>query len=141
MATAYRTFVVRQRELDQLLHSQNGTVGQHFQTTAAAVTRMAKQVAGEKLQRHTGESGYHAGFRSQVDHGPRLRVWNSSKIASYIENGTRPHLIRPRRAGGVLRFTARGGGVVFARVVHHPGTKPYRILETALSRVVKRDRR
>lgn len=140
MATATRTIVMRQRELDQLLHSQHGTVGQHFQGTATKVTRMARQVAGEKLQRHSGASGYHDGFRSQVDPGPRLRVWNTSSIASYIENGTRPHLIRPRRAGGLLRFQSRGGGIVYARVVHHPGTKAYRVLETALRRVVGRDR-
>lgn len=140
MAQVTRTLVIRQRELDQMLHSQRGTVGQHFQSTATKVTRMARQVASEKLQRHSGASGYHDGFRSQVDPGPRMRVWNSSAIGTYIENGTRPHLIRPRRPGGVLRFQSRGGGVVYARVVHHPGTKPYRILETALRRVVGRDR-
>jgi hypothetical protein len=59
----------------------------------------------------------------------------------YLEHGTRPHIIRPR-AGKTLRFPARGVGTtlagrvrtgtvrklgnaayVFAKVVHHPGTK------------------
>lgn len=51
--------------------------------------------------------------------------------ASYVMNGTRPHEIRPRRRGGTLRFTT-GGRVVYARVVHHPGTQPNRFLWKAL---------
>lgn len=41
--------------------------------------------------------------------------------AGYTNDGTAPHTIRPRRARA-LRFTV-GGRVVFARVVHHPGTR------------------
>lgn len=41
--------------------------------------------------------------------------------AEFTEKGTRPHVIRPRRAKA-LRFVS-GGRTVFARVVHHPGTK------------------
>ena len=41
--------------------------------------------------------------------------------ANYQEFGTRPHLIRPRRARA-LRFVV-GGRVVFARLVRHPGNR------------------
>ncbi len=44
------------------------------------------------------------------------------RYASYIENGTPPHEIRPKRARA-LRFVMNGS-VVFARSVQHPGTKP-----------------
>jgi hypothetical protein len=55
--------------------------------------------------------------------------------AAYVEYGTRAHIIRPRNKR-ILRFPAnghsarltgsvrRGGDAVFAREVHHPGTKP-----------------
>lgn len=46
-----------------------------------------------------------------------------AKYASFVENGTRPHDIRPRNAKALRWVDA--GGVHFARVVHHPGTKPY----------------
>jgi hypothetical protein len=46
----------------------------------------------------------------------------SAKYAPAVEFGTRPHIIRPRRAK-VLRFAA-GGRVVFTKLVRHPGTKP-----------------
>lgn len=40
--------------------------------------------------------------------------------ATWLENGTRPHEIRPRNAR-TLVFQANGA-TVFARAVHHPGT-------------------
>lgn len=136
MAT-YRSLVIRKGPYDQFLTSPSGTVGQHFQKIAAAVTREAKSVADQKLQRHTGQVS--AGFRSEVSHGPRIKVWNLSPIFKYLERGTRPHIIKPKRAS-VLVFKARDGSLVHTRLVHHPGTRAYRILETALRRVVGRDR-
>jgi hypothetical protein len=59
--------------------------------------------------------------------------------AGDVEYGTRPHIIRPRTKS-ILRFPAngrsarltgslrRGGDAVFAREVHHPGTKPHPFL-------------
>lgn len=56
--------------------------------------------------------------------------------AVYLEHGTRPHEITPR-AARALRFAASpagrrlsgaprvGAAVVFAKRVHHPGSKPY----------------
>ena len=40
---------------------------------------------------------------------------------AYLESGTRPHVIVPRKKRA-LRFKA-SGGVVFAKRVNHPGTK------------------
>jgi hypothetical protein len=50
--------------------------------------------------------------------------------ALYEHDGTRPHIIRPRKKK-VLRFPA-GGGVVFARSVNHPGTTGSFFLARAL---------
>ncbi|MFZ3595035.1 hypothetical protein [Streptomyces sp. BH104] len=48
----------------------------------------------------------------------------------YVINGTRPHLIRPRRKK-VLRFEV-GGREVFTKLVRHPGTKANDFLGKAL---------
>lgn len=40
----------------------------------------------------------------------------------FLIEGTKPHIIRAK-GRGFLRFMGRGGGVVFARMVNHPGTK------------------
>lgn len=47
----------------------------------------------------------------------------SAAYASYVEEGTRPHVIEPRRA--TMLSWMGIGGLVFARRVQHPGTRPY----------------
>jgi len=70
-------------------------------------------------------------------HGNEYHVIAGSRIAYYapfVEFGTRPHIIRPRRAR-VLRFEVRGK-VVYARIVHHPGSRPVRYMGHALDRTL-----
>jgi HK97 gp10 family phage protein len=70
----------------------------------------------------TGNLRDSIGVRSQGDSiviGPDMGL---APYAGYVEFGTAPHEIRPKTAKA-LRFTV-GGKVVFARVVHHPGTRP-----------------
>lgn len=142
---AYRTLEFRQAQLDQVLRSPDGLVGRYFTQRGGEVTREAKALAGSKLQRRSGQ--YADGFKSTTVRGEggelRLRIENTRprapggyNVAAGLEAGTRPHIIRPRKANGVLVFTARSGETVFAREVHHPGTKAYRIMETALRRVL-----
>lgn len=49
----------------------------------------------------------------------------------YHHDPTSPHIIRPNRRKR-LRFVDRTGRVVFARVVHHPGTRGTYFLTRAL---------
>jgi len=51
-----------------------------------------------------------------------------------VEYGTQPHIIRPRDAR-VLAFPG-AGGMVFAREVHHPGTRPQPYMGPAFERNV-----
>ena len=74
-------------------------------------------------------------------------IGTDDEIFGYVDQGTRAHIITPRRPGYPLRFrsgyrakTAPGriwaqtggafGNWVRAMYVNHPGTKPRRILET-----------
>jgi hypothetical protein len=63
-------------------------------------------------------------FRGSVTIGSDL------EYAAMVNDGTRPHIIRPRRAR-VLRFQV-GGRTVYAREVHHPGTRANPFLDRAL---------
>ena len=63
-----------------------------------------------------------------------LTVGSDVEYAGFVNDGTRPHQIKPRRTGGVLRFTV-GGRVVYARVVNHPGTRARPFLDRALREV------
>jgi hypothetical protein len=68
--------------------------------------------------------------------------------AVYLEYGTRPHDIRPRRRKA-LRFAAKGqpvrltgapkkgSAVVFAKVVRHPGTQPYPFMRPSAERAIR----
>lgn len=79
-----------------------------------------------------------AGIRSSIRYthaGPVGTITSTHPATIYVVNGTRPHIIRPRRAGGVLRFTI-GGRVVYARYVNHPGTRPNDFLLEALRAAV-----
>lgn len=135
---AYRSVRIDERALRNVVASGMSRLG----TTA---TNEAKSEAGRKLTRRTGN--YAGSFRSTTTasgpHGPRLRIENTAKtadgrpLAPIIEHGSRPHVIRPKKAGGMLVFEIKGE-TVFAREVNHPGTKPYRIMETALRRAVAR---
>lgn len=55
--------------------------------------------------------------------------------APYVNDGTAPHVIRPRNAQA-LRFRV-GGRIVYARVVNHPGTRPNPFLDRALREVTR----
>lgn len=76
---------------------------------------------------------------------PRFTVGSNVEYAEMVHDGTRPHVIRPKRAH-TLRRSSRGvvkpalrfvvnGRVVYARVVHHPGTLPRPFLDRALAEV------
>jgi len=72
--------------------------------------------------------------------GASVFVGTDDEIYGYVDQGTRPHVIRPRRAR-FLRFRTgykaktsprkigsgpggASGPVRFAKIVHHPGTQP-----------------
>lgn len=47
----------------------------------------------------------------------------TSDHAVFVDEGTKPHVIRARNASA-LAFPGKNGSTVFAREVNHPGTKP-----------------
>jgi len=61
--------------------------------------------------------------------------------ADMAHDGTRPHIIRPRRAGGVLTFYWRKvGHVVNLPYVSHPGMQGKKFLSGPMERVGRRNR-
>lgn len=64
---------------------------------------------------------------------PQFTVFTNVDYAPMVHDGTRPHIIRPVRAQ-VLRFMV-GGRVVYAKVVHHPGTRARPFLDRAVREV------
>lgn len=57
--------------------------------------------------------------------GRIVRMTNARKYAGAIEYGARAHTIAARRRRA-LRFRGRDGTIIFRRVVHHPGNRPFK---------------
>jgi hypothetical protein len=83
---------------------------------------------------------------TQADGSFDLIVGTDDRIYGYVDQGTRPHIIRPKHAKalaflsgyraktapGVIGATGGGGfgSRVFAQLVHHPGTKARKFTQT-----------
>lgn len=65
----------------------------------------------------------------------RVDVYTHDPVAPYVEWPTLPHIIVPRRPGGMLRFWDAFGNTVYARIVHHTGTKGSFMLTTSLAEI------
>lgn len=60
-------------------------------------------------------------------------VGTNEKYAAPVEFGTRPHTIYPKNRR-FLAFKSKSGGMIFARKVNHPGSKPYPFMRPAFER-------
>lgn len=67
------------------------------------------------------------------DGGHRGVVGTNVAYALAVHQGSRPHVIVPRRAV-VLAFPGSGGRTVFARRVNHPGTRANPFMKRAMEK-------
>lgn len=89
-------------------------------TRARRVQRNARRMAPGRMGRKV----------NAVVVGKHVRIESTHPATMYVIRGTRPHIIRPRYRKA-LKFRVQGR-TVFARVVHHPGTKANDFLTKAL---------
>ena len=95
---------------------QSGTQ-QALSRTAEAAATYAK--LSRLYKSHT--YGLRSSIHTKVGTGQAI-VSANARYASWVENGTRPHVIVPRRKTW-LRFE-QAGQIRFAKSVQHPGTQP-----------------
>ncbi|WP_284576856.1 hypothetical protein [Streptomyces sp. 2P-4] len=111
-------------QLARLLRLRNGTVARRLAARTERTARIAEREAPGRMGRFVSW---------EVTEGPQgLQgvITCDHPATRFVLDGTRPHLIRPRRRKA-LRFEV-GGDVVFAKLVRHPGTKPNNFLGRAL---------
>jgi hypothetical protein len=65
---------------------------------------------------------------AQPGPGDTIIVGPTADYGGYVNNGTRPHIIRSH---GPWPLRSRATGQVFGPVVHHPGTRAQRYVEAA----------
>lgn len=125
-------FVLNHAEFDKLTKSPQGDVGKFLRKRAQILQQLAKRQVGVK----TG--ALKRSIRYQVVRDSRglvATVGSNNRIALMHHNGTKPHIILPKRAP-VLRFYSHGR-IVYSKMVHHPGTKPNKYLTDNLSRAIR----
>lgn len=115
---------IDQGAIRRLLRSRSGPA---YRKLSARTERVAG-IAEEEAPGHMGDF-----VQWRVEEGPKgLQgvITCDHPAVIFVLKGTRPHLIRPRRAKA-LRFDV-GGTTVFAKLVHHPGTRPNDFMARAL---------
>ncbi|MCS6302373.1 MAG: HK97 gp10 family phage protein [Nitrospira sp.] len=90
-----------------------------------AAARTTKRASGDVLKVRTGHLRRTIGppHVQETATGATGELSVRAKYAPFLEYGTRPYRIRPRRAKA-LRFINRFGKVQFAGAVNHPGLRP-----------------
>jgi hypothetical protein len=118
-------FKINHAEVARMLWSPTGMVGRKIFSVGEVVEKRAQELA-PKGMRPMIKAQQTVGLR-----GIAVEVVSKHPATMYVIEGTRPHEIRPRTRKA-LRFTAHGGGTIFAAVVHHPGTKANNFLLKAM---------
>lgn len=121
--------------LRRLLNGRQSGVARSLARKAVEVESIAKRIATSEGLVDTGRYRSSISWRLGVDSlGLFAEIGSAVPYAGYLERGTRPHEIRPR-SKQALWWKGADHPV---RVVHHPGTKPYRVLTRALREALSR---
>jgi len=124
-------FIMNEAGYKYLTRSPNGEVGRYLTIVGAKLKYLAKYQAGYK----TGALRSSINYRITADsRGLVALIGSDNRVALMHHQGTRPHIIAARRAK-TLRFYSHGR-IVYAKVVHHPGTRPNRYLTDNLRKVI-----
>lgn len=123
--------VIRHKQIVNSMNKHLKATPEKIMNTAGRiiVSEARLESARKGIKTHTGR--YLRGWHYRVEQNV-LHIRNRSNHAVYIEGGTRPHVIEPRRRRA-LRFVI-GGTLRFAKKVFHPGTRAYRVLESAIEK-------
>lgn len=103
-----------------------------------ALMKEIDEICKDKMKLLGNSAAFHASqttsfkgtsLKNSVQYAPKntkytlgIRVFTNKSHASFLEEGTKPHVIQARKARA-LRFV-KDGNVVFTKSVNHPGTKP-----------------
>lgn len=117
--------------IKDLARNPRGPVGRYLSKAAAKLRILAVAQVGKR----TGNLARSINYRLVSTGGGLVALIGSNHhVALMHHEGTKPHIILPRHAK-TLRFFSHGR-IVYAKVVHHPGTRPNRYLSDNLRRVL-----
>lgn len=111
------------RDWDRAMGSVGGglRIAVHKACEAGAEEARTKHKYKDRTHKLTDSTkGYVTGWTATSAEGV---IEATAKHASFVEKGTKPHRIEPKRKK-VLRWEGSGGTVFFSHGVNHPGTQP-----------------
>ena len=90
--------------------------------------RIVEETADFAFEQMYSNAPWRSGFLAQsikktVSEG-KVDIKPLASYAVFVEKGTASHIIRPVNASCLAFQVGILGGMVFAKLVHHPGTKP-----------------
>lgn len=112
-----------------VLRDPGGLVYPYIEKKARQVTRLAKAQVGVD----TGDLKASISYTMRGGGPVYAKITASDKVAMMHHEGTKPHVIVPRKAKA-LRFQSRGK-IVVTKKVYHPGTKANHFLTDPLASV------
>lgn len=125
-------FVLNKAGFEEITRSPTGLTGKYLRKKAIILQALAKKQVG------VDTGALRKSIRYQVvqdSKGLLATVGANNRIALMHHNGTKPHIILPKRAQ-TLRFYSHGR-IVYSKLVHHPGTKPNKYLTDNLSHAIR----
>lgn len=117
--------------IKDLARNPRGIIGDYLRRVGAKLRILAVAQAGMKTGLTRALMNYKL---TSTGRGLAVLVGSDSRVALMHHEGTSPHTILPKRAK-TLRFYSHGR-IVYAKVVHHPGTRPNRYLTDNLRKVI-----
>jgi hypothetical protein len=114
----------------EFTRGNEGDIGKYLKNRARTLTALAKASAPKKH----GALAASIGWSYYAVPNPYVEVGSNLHYAYWVHEGTKPH-VTMEPPGQAMRFTVRGR-VVYAREVHHPGSRPQRYLSDHLRKVV-----
>jgi hypothetical protein len=143
MASGDYRLVFNEREVEELLRGPNGAVARMMAAKAEVVAEgQRRRCPVSRDGSHGRPPGY---MRSKIgwamyrderglyfEAGSSARTPDGKPYPLYVEYGTRPHVIRPKRPDGTLHWVGNDGMSHFAKQVHHPGTRAQPFMRPSL---------
>jgi len=88
--------------------------------------------AGKGFTNRTGQLESNTNWHGNGDGS--ATVYANTDYAGFVEDGSGPHVIKPKDGRKGLRFGVSGGGYIIRRGVNHPGSKPHPFFFADISR-------
>ena len=110
--------------LERTLHTEKSPVGRHISHRAHGILLGARRQVG--VDTGALKASLRVTRNKRDPRGQFVMVGSPLNYALMHHNGTKPHIITPNRSQ-YLVFN-KGGRVIYATSVRHPGTKPNRYL-------------